>query len=387
MARIERQNIDIFAGEASNNGVFGSAQDGSKILSNDVEELQSKPAWKSGWLLAVLGARKFPPLEEFQALMYVATYQIAYLLQEGIPEYYADAVYYEKSIVRKAGTYELYGSLVDDNTGNPLTDDESWEFLQDISVSAQQATTSVSGIAMLAQDADVVSGNTDKIVTPNLLKAYGFQTGDIKDRSLSSLPTGWIWGDGKTIGNASSNATNRANADTFELFKAYWEDAEYNYTGTTATGRALQVYNSAGVAVAKGASAAADWAADRQIAVPDFRDRVKAGRGNMGGTPAGRLSGAPGGVNGNNLGNAGGAETHSLVEDENGPHAHSPLNGDSSFIQLTLRTGTGTTLAQWSAGSPSHRASFMNPTTDVSGEGDPHNNVQPTIIVNTIIKL
>lgn len=134
MARLPRKFLKVFARDASNNGVFGSAADNTKILSNDVEVIQSKPAWLLGWLPAVIGTRKFPTLEEFQSCNYVNTSQIAYVLQEGIPEWDANTDYFQKSIVKKAGTYELYGSITDSNIGNMLSDTDNWEFLIDLSI-------------------------------------------------------------------------------------------------------------------------------------------------------------------------------------------------------------------------------------------------------------
>lgn len=376
MARISRKHQKIFALNSGNNGVFGSAADNTKVLSDDLDELQEKPAFLTGWISAVLGIKKFPALEEFQSLNYINTYQLAYLFQEGIPEYLAAATYYQNSIVRKTGTYELYGSITDDNTGNALpasgADNDDWEFLQDLSATVGDATTAAKGIAMLATLTDVRANNTTKIVTPDLLTAYGFRTGDWKGTTTSTLQAGWVWAAG-TIGNASSNASSRANADTLELFTLYWNDAAYNYTGTNATGAALQVYTSAGAAVAKGASAAADFAANRQIAVPDFRDRVPAGRGNMVGN-AGRLSGQPGGVNGNALGASGGAETHTLIEAElptvNLSNKSAALDGGSGGLVDGTRDETD-------------KVDRVLP----FGDDQPHNNVQPTIICNIIIKL
>lgn len=379
MPRIENKNLKIFAQGAANNGVFGSAADNTKILSSDVDVLQSKPAWGLGWLEAVIGTRKFPTLEEFQTCTYVSTHQIAYLLQEGIPEWNAGKVYYQKSIVKRTGTYEIYGSLTDDNQGNAVTDDENWQFLQDLALTAiPDATTSVKGIAMLAVIADIISGNSDKIVTPDLLSLYGFRTGDWKGTTGSSLQTGWIWAAGN-IGNASSGATNRANADCEALFKFYWDDAAYNYAGTTATGAALQVRDSSGTAVSKGVSADADWAANRRIDVPDFRDRVPAGRGNMVGS-AGRLSGQPNGVNGNGLGNAGGEETASAVltipRDGWGTAGGTP----GTIAQGRLVVGSGN--PELKEELESLRAAGGNRSSNAT-----MNTVQPTIITNIVIKL
>lgn len=376
MARIPRKHQKIFAGSASNNGVFGSGQDNTKILSNNLDTLQSKAAFDTGWLDATISARDFPPLEEFQSLMYIATTQIAYMFQEGIPEYSASCTYYQNSIVKQTGTYQLYGSKTDNNTGNALNNTTHWLPLIDLSATVAAATTSSLGTVQLAVEADIVSGGASTHVpTAPQLAQHGFETGDWKGRTLSSLPTGWIWAAGN-IGDASSNATNRANADCQALFTAYWNDAAYNYTGTTATGAALQLYDSSGTPVAKGVSAAADWAAHRRIDVPDFRDRVPAGRGNMVGS-AGRLSGQPGGVNGNGLGNSGGLETHTLTIAQLASHNHGPTD---------ILTMNGAGIGQnWGGGT---RTLFQFPGGTQSTGGDsPHNNVQPTLITNIIIKL
>lgn len=132
MSRITRKLLKIFALGASNNGQFGSAQTGAKVTSNNLDTLQALAAYNTGWLDAVLGTKKFPALEEFQALGYICTYEIAYLFQEGIPEYEVGTTYYQKSIVKKPGTYQLYGSVTDANVGNAITDATNWVFLIDL---------------------------------------------------------------------------------------------------------------------------------------------------------------------------------------------------------------------------------------------------------------
>jgi len=384
MPRLSRWTQKVFAKDASNNGVFGSAQVGSKILSNDLDDLQSLPAFLTGWIDAVIGVKKFPALEEFQALDYINTYQLAYLFQEGIPAYDSGTTYYENSIVKKPGTYEIYGSLIDDNIGNALpaaVSDSNWQFLQDLSAIVPDATESVKGIARIATVAQVAAGTDDAtIVSPLKLAPFKTPTGTGMDFWGSAAPSGYVFADALTIGNASSNATNRANADTEALFTLLWN--AYPYTGTTANANAgeLQVRSSAGSAVARGASAAADYAADRTIAMPDKRGRVSAGKDDMGGTPAGRLSGQPGGVNGLVLGAGGGAESHSLVVDENAPHRHD-WRGRGGDL-----TTTGAIFFDDSGGA-SKQYKINTTGMELSGAGSPHNNVQPAIICNYIIKL
>ncbi len=134
MAKLTRKTLSVFAGSAANNGQFGSAQAGTKVTSTDPATIQGLAAWAQGWLDAVEGGQNLPALEEFQGVEFVHSYEIAYLLQEGIPEYDAGTTYFTNSIVKAAGTYEIYGSKIDTNLGNALTDAAAWELLGDLSL-------------------------------------------------------------------------------------------------------------------------------------------------------------------------------------------------------------------------------------------------------------
>lgn len=113
----------------------------------------------------------------------------------------------------------------------------------------------------------------------------------------TTLPIGWLYAGGGTIGNAASNATVRANADTSSLFTALWN----GYSNTI-----LPIYNSAGAPTTRGASAAADYAANKAISIPDLRGRSLFGRDDMNGTVANRVTNAGSGIPGTTLGASGG---------------------------------------------------------------------------------
>lgn len=107
--------------------------------------------------------------------------------------------------------------------------------------------------------------------------------------------------------------------------------------------------------------------------LPDLRGRVVAGQDDMGGTSANRLTGQSGGVDGDILGGTGGAETHTLTEAQLPAHSHS----------FNARSGSGGSAAvSYSTG----LSTLQQITTTSAGSDQAHNNVQPTLILNYIIK-
>lgn len=93
-----------------------------------------------------------------------------------------------------------------------------------------------------------------------------FTTGDVKPTYKTTADSGWVMLDDGTIGSASSGATTRANADTEDLFTLLWNNT-LDANCAVSTGR--------------GANAAADFAANKTIALPKLlgRDLAIAGAG------------------------------------------------------------------------------------------------------------
>lgn len=199
-------------------------------------------------------------------------------------------------------------------------------------------------------------------------------TGSVKIVSdPTNLPTGYVWANGQTIGNASSNATARANVDTQALFNIYW----------TYSNAVIPIYTSTGALSSRGGSAAADWAANKAIAVPNLMGSVIAGLDGMGGAPtSNKLTVAGSNIAGTTPGANGGAQGVSLTGDQNGLHTHGPGSGASSFRAIT----SGSSNAQISAGNP-NISEVDTATTSSSGTGAAHLNVQPTIVMPIIIAL
>ena len=115
--------------------------------------------------------------------------------------------------------------------------------------------------------------------------------------------------------------------------------------------------------------------------IPDLRGRVIAGQDDMGGSSANRLTGLTGGVDGDILGGTGGAETHTLSTAQMPSHTHglstAVKNNNTNGAAGELPSGTNT----------SGQSTALNTSAVQNTGGDQaHNNVQPTIILNYIIK-
>lgn len=244
---------------------------------------------------------------------------------------------------------------------------------------------------------------------PGVTKAYYGNT----------LPTGYVWANGTTIGSLASGATGRANADTLALYTVLWNSL---------TNAVLPIQDSGGAASSRGVSAAADFAANKRLPTPNECGRAGVGTDNMGGiTAAGRITTAGCGIDGSIPGAAGGAQNVSLSAAQNGPHTHSASTttaGDHYHAGTTNSSGThqhNTPVKTAGSGNPFQFALAFSPwtntstyenqlsdsagahthgfntdhagdhthpvTVDTQGSGSAHLNVQPTIIRNSIIAL
>ncbi|WP_022722867.1 hypothetical protein [Rhodopseudomonas sp. B29] len=149
-----------------------------------------------------------------------------------------------------------------------------------------------------------------------------YQTGDVKISYGSDALDGWVRMNGRTIGSATSGATERANSDTQALFLHLWT----NDSALTVSG-------------GRGASAAADWAANKTIALPDLRGRVIAGIDGMGSTASGRLSLSSFGTYPTYLGANGGSDYRTIARDQL-PNVSPTFSGSSGLVNVTSSGGS-----------------------------------------------
>lgn len=128
--------------------------------------------------------------------------------------------------------------------------------------------------------------------------------------------------------------------------------------------------------------------------LPDKRGRVSAAVDAMGGNAAGRLTDVVSGF-GDGLGEAGGSQTHTLGVGELPPHSHGVIDPGH-----THSLNNATNLLDNIIGNQYQGANFLGTprtitansnTTGISinntGNGFAHNNVQPTIVCNYIIRI
>jgi hypothetical protein len=133
MAKILRKIAKIFGSTASSDqiGEFGSLANGAPAYTSDPTVIQSLSNYAAGWFAAVIGGNS-PAIEDVNALDYLWSYQLAYLMQAGMPEYDATTTYYTNSMVNYLGA--IYVCQFDNITGvSPAASGTDWHLIAPLS--------------------------------------------------------------------------------------------------------------------------------------------------------------------------------------------------------------------------------------------------------------
>ncbi len=227
------------------------------------------------------------------------------------------------------------------------------------------------------QDADYVPPDAGE-TSVELLFRTGMRIGFYG----TSAPSGWVRANGRTIGSATSGASERANADCEDLFLHLWA-ADSNLA----------------VSGGRGGSAAGDWAANKTITLPSYRDRVAAGLATMGNSDAGLVAdGLMDSGTSSTLGATAGVDDVTLTTDQIPSHTHTftgtPLGTHTHNLAVS-----GISQSGGNQFGPVNHPGEQNRATDAVSAGTPagtnsstggglaHTNMQPTIFELVIIKL
>jgi hypothetical protein len=145
------------------------------------------------------------------------------------------------------------------------------------------ANSDITSLSGLTTPLSVSQGGTGS----SIAAASAFTTGDVKLTLKTVADPGWIMINDGTIGDISSGATTRANGDTLALYTLVWTNCA-NLQCPVTGGR--------------GASAAADFSAEKAIALPGMLGRALA------------VAGSGSGLTARALGFATGAETATIAQ-------------------------------------------------------------------------
>lgn len=238
--------------------------------------------------------------------------------------------------------------------------------------------------------AGVVLWEEDDVPNPEPVSSTGgtdplllFSTGDIIHRFEKGVRAGWVRANGRSIGSASSSATERANADCEALFLYLWNNVA----------RA-----EAPVSGGAGASAAADWAANKALTIPATIGRALFGVYGMGATTLTPNANAsiPSGKE-DVVGAAIGEEVNTLTTTKMPSHAHggatqTTLPGNPTYLKPTaswpVQTGgdANVWVSSLSSDLTGNHTSHAHGIT-AEGGGQAHNNLSPGILVGIYVKL
>lgn len=227
----------------------------------------------------------------------------------------------------------------------------------------------------------LVDGNTtnpDDPLTSTNWRTVGIPAGVPMPFFTSTLPADYVPANGLTIGNASSNATGLASASALFLFAANW----FQFSNTQ-----CPILTSAGSASTRGANPYADFAANKQLTLPNAKGLGLIGVDTMGGAASTFLSGIPFTIgNATTPGSILGENLHALSVAETAIHAHANTAIDTGHLHSEGQPGSPTVSVQGGGTFPSVNIGIASVNTGLAsanivmtnanaGSGSSHNTV------------
>lgn len=290
--------------------------------------------------------------------------------------------------VQPANTSAVSSTTISSSAFNTLITDIYTEITNSLDRGGRSAMT-----ANLPMGGNKITGGADPTVATDFatknytdtLTASFFSTGDVKFTIKTAADTGWVLFDDGTIGSATSGATSYANVLAQPLFNLIFNNISDTWapiltSGGGATTRAAQT------------NAATAWAANCRISLPKALGRALA------------VAGSGSGLTARSVGQALGEETHLLAASEipaivasnpstvNGTFTSTQTNVAQGAVNQAVQSGVGGT---GFSGSPTSTAITGVTTHAIGGivtqstntGGQAHNTMQPTLFLNSMIKL
>jgi hypothetical protein len=176
MSKLTRYTQQVFGSAAGSNQMseFGSLAagtpaeySGATITPTIVQALSN---YIDGWFAAVQGQNS-PTIQDMNSLFYEVTYQLAYILQEGVGEWDSGTTYFTGSIVNASGI--LFKSLQDNNLNQAVTVAAYWAPVG--GSIAFTAPTASSNYTVLSTDSYVSLSALSNTITATLPTAVGIR--------------------------------------------------------------------------------------------------------------------------------------------------------------------------------------------------------------------
>lgn len=273
-----------------------------------------------------------------------------------------------------------------DGTDATLVRPSNWNAVHATSMANNNIIGNVSGLTGPAVEIPATAyalaclAGTDANSFLAALGIGGFTTGDCKHSINPTAATGWLVYQGQgTIGDPTSTATVRANADCSTLFQMIWNQISDTYCP---------------VLGGRGANALADFNAHKQITLPWFSGRTVIGAGG-GGALTNRA-----------VGLYLGEEAHTQLVAEIGAHFHSAGISDPGHTHSGSCSGSTNASSTGGGAFPTGYSGSValsinaaatgvlvnggpngNNTTYTAGSSTPFNVMQPSVALWTHLKL